>query len=335
MEFKDLKLILSWIRPANSTQEENFVLWLVERIRNLGYEPVQDGFGNVWVEHQNSSTLFTAHTDTCHSVRLVEQFQNLLFDEELGIASLENPEHGYVLGADDGTGIWVMLQMLQAQVPASFVFYREEEVGGRGSHWSATNEPDRYARYNRAVSFDRKENHSIITHQGGGRCCSEEFSDALGLQLEPHGVEFRSDTGGTFADSANLTDLVGECTNLSVGYNYEHSCSEYQDLSFLQTLVPALIKVDWESLPTQRKPGEVESLYAKFSTSGSDPWSWYTNEVQTTNLTKYVDQQFEDSDVNFLDSLVDNLVMYGEDFARELVYDSPEEAVELLLYLAR
>ena len=303
MDVEFLKTILGWVRPARSVQEATFIDWLEFYLETMGYEYSQDAYGNVWVEHGSATTLFTCHTDTCHSPSITDMTQELV--EDIGILTLADPRPGYVLGADCGTGVFIMLEMLRLEVQGSYVFYRCEEIGGLGSLWSAENEPKRYSQYLHAVAFDRKGSTSIITHQFGERCCSQEFAEELGrcLGLTP-------DAGGTFTDTANLTSLVPECTNLSVGYGSQHTCYEYQDLAFLPDYIQRLTQVDWASLPVVRNVDEVEGW-------GLTPTSAEVEGRSTGDLWQ----------------VAEDIERYGETYAAEIVYGDPELAVELLTYL--
>ena len=49
-------------------------------------------------------------------------------------------------------------------------------------------------------------------------------------------------------------DIIPECTNISVGYMYEHTTGEYQDIDYLQRLCKAVCLIDWETLPVERDP---------------------------------------------------------------------------------
>ena len=63
-------------------------------------------------------------------------------------------------------------------------------------------------------------------------------------------------TSGTFADSANYADLIPECSDLSIGYQHEHSDSEYLNVRYLEQLIDRLCAVDWASLAIRRDPLE-------------------------------------------------------------------------------
>ena len=220
---------------------------------------IEDEFGNFWVtvnkaDGSTPTSVFSSHTDTVHKAKATEQYKLSIKKAWVEVKG------GGVLGADCGTGIWLMLNMIKAQVPGIYLFHREEEIGGGGSSFIASGPLGKVFTtlgVKRCIAFDRKDVNHVITHQGGTRCCSDTFAQALANALNAgSGMTFDLNDGGSFTDSANYTDLIGECTNLSVGYYDQHTQSECQDLSFCTRLAKQLIKIDWESLPTARAPGE-------------------------------------------------------------------------------
>ena len=68
---------------------------------------------------------------------------------------------------------------------------------------------------------------------------------------------------------AEFTDIISECTNLSVGYYREHTVSESQDIEHLESLAQACLGVDWENLPTKRDPKYTEYKTSTYSTKTS------------------------------------------------------------------
>jgi hypothetical protein len=69
-------------------------------------------------------------------------------------------------------------------------------------------------------------------------------------------MNIKLDNTGVFTDSANFIDNINECTNISVGYFNEHSKEEYQNVTFLEQLCNACIKVDWTNLTISRNIGQ-------------------------------------------------------------------------------
>jgi hypothetical protein len=164
-----------------------------------------------------------------------------------------------ILGADDGTGIYIMLEMISAQVPGVYMFHRGEERGGLGSAWMAENETAFLRTFKRAIAFDRKGKTSVITSQLGQSCCSDSFGNALAKALSAMpGTTWNLDPTGSFTDTANYTSLIPECTNISVGYINQHTRNESQDLTFAVDLAKTMSMVNYNALPTVRCETKVE-----------------------------------------------------------------------------
>lgn len=231
----------------------------------------QDGFGNRYLRLGQSTTLFSCHLDTVHRDGGV---QDILYDAELQIVYKDD---GAPLGADDGAGIWLLLQMIKEGIPGLYVFHRAEEVGGQGSSYIAAKTPDLLKGIQRAIAFDRRGTSDIITHQAGERCCSDNFAKALANELFmkhkpcPHGI---------FTDTANYIELIPECTNISIGYDREHSSHEALDVDYLLELAEAVMEVNWEKLPTERKPER------EFGFDGWSAWDEYPDAIDYYELVE-------------------------------------------------
>lgn len=273
-DIKQLVRIHTFKRPHNSKTVDLFVeQFLIEPFANAAvhletlYSKTGEPLAVVITTDITSRTLFSAHVDTVHST---SGRQCVEYDHEMGLM-LKTQDAGKkdneCLGADDGAGVWVLLQMIKANVPGTYAFHYGEERGGVGSSAIAIEHRPWLARFDRAIAVDRKGTDNIITHQGWGRCCSDDFAKALAAQFNMAGQNhsFKPDSGGVFTDTANYTDDVPECTNLSCGYEAQHTHNESLDVEFLIRLKDAMLVVDWESLPTVRKAGEVDSLYDNYA----------------------------------------------------------------------
>lgn len=270
-DLETIRAMLGYKRPAGSKTERRFIK---DWIKPLGVE--QDTAGNLYKRIGDSAVLWSCHTDTVHrtggpqSVRIID-----------GIADTTDKDSN-CLGADDTAGIWLMREMILAERPGLYVFHREEETGGHGSSHIALRTPSLLDRTAIAVAFDRRGTNSVITHQWGGRCCSEAFAYSLGNAL---GMGHRPDDGGSFTDTANYTELVGECTNLSVGYANEHRANESLDCTYLLELRDSLLTLDGRDLIVERQPGEVDlwespaAPYANGEAFGA--WSGEDQELRT------------------------------------------------------
>lgn len=228
-------------RPSGSIEEAKFAAWMAVTFN----ASMIDEAGNIHFDRRKNGerTLWTAHTDTVHYTAGPNRIK---VDGKFWKANQD------VLGADDGAGCALIAHMLERGVPGYFCLFRSEECGGQGSKWLAENMPELLEEFDRAIAFDRAGYYDVITHQAGTRCCSDEFALALADQLTDQGLMFVHASEGVYTDTAEFTELIAECTNLSVGYFHQHSNEEIQDVEFLKELADVLCVVDWESLPVKR-----------------------------------------------------------------------------------
>jgi hypothetical protein len=208
----------------------------------------KDKSGNYFYEIGNSKTVFASHIDTVS--KEYKPINRVIEDNIIKTDETTN------LGADDKAGMTVMLWMIKNKIPGVYYFFIGEEVGCIGSG-SAALDSKTFKKFSRIISFDRRGTNSVITHQSGFRCCSDEFAKALSTQLSKGGLSYKKDPSGVYTDSAEFVDIIPECTNISVGYYKEHTNFEYQDIEHLEKLANSCLTVDWENLPTVRK------LYSK------------------------------------------------------------------------
>ena len=166
-----------------------------------------------------------------------------------------------------------MCEMIRADVPGLYIFHRAEEVGGLGSRHIASETPDLLAGIKCAIALDRKGFTNIITHQFS-RCCSDAFALSLADQLNQGfaGDGWAADDTGVFTDTANYTDLVDECTNLSVGYFQAHTSNECLNYMFLGDLLDTLVHLDQSRLVIERSPGATDTHQVGYWGGHFDAW---------------------------------------------------------------
>lgn len=252
---KRLLAMLSYKRPHGSKSE---AAWVKRFIMPYNPEVIRDRFGDPMVyvvQVGESTTLFSAHIDTMHRTpgrQKVIESDGILFKAD-----------GEPLGADDGAGVWLLLEMIDAGIPGAYTFPVGEERGGIGSSWFAENIPDFLRLFSRAITFDRRGVDSIITHQACGRCCSDKFAETLADQLNSANNNFMysPDDTGVYTDTAEYIEMIPECTNVSCGYQDEHTPREQLDVAHIVALRDACLRLDWESLPVVRDPSEIEPRY--------------------------------------------------------------------------
>lgn len=272
-KLKDLINILTWCRGAGTKSESEFVSRYIATIPNIW----PDDYGNYHLTiGSNPEVLWSCHTDT---VTRKEGRQNVKWLEK-GILGLNNGQVGQCLGADDGAGVWLCLELIKAGKEGHYVFHRDEEIGGLGSSWIAKNAYVLPEGIKYAIAMDRCGTTDVITHQGFQRSASNEFAESLCKQLPKSMIP---DDTGVFTDTANYVDIIPECTNLSVGYQRNHGQHETLDVRFLKQLRDHLLKLDVSQLVCKRVAGDLEycdygyyggaSTYNGMATMGYNPHS--------------------------------------------------------------
>lgn len=297
--------MLRYKRPHDSRTELEWVDKFILR----PYEGMAHNIDNMaWVieiplaNGNASETLFSCHVDTVHRT---EGRQRVKFNKQ---TMSYYKDDGECLGADDTAGCWLMLEMIDRGIAGTYVFHRGEERGGIGSTHLSKVHADWLTGFKRAIAFDRRGGDSVITHQGWGRCCSDKFGVALADALNTSNelLMYSPDDTGIFTDTANYVDLIPECTNLSCGYDHEHTGKETLNVVQLFELRNALFCIDFESLPTARDPLEIDDSWdtrysskyglASYDYGYSRP-ELTTNDLYRMSRSQMIDLAYEDPEL--------------------------------------
>lgn len=206
----------------------------------------------------NPSTIFCAHYDTVDPVDIVSGTKTLVFRNHertiLGL-SAKDTSGARCLGADDGAGCEILACLYEAGVPGIYIWSAEEETGCKGTKRLLRGFDNLLDNITKVISFDRRGTEDIITHQMGYRTCSDAFAQSLRLAL---GMNHKLNDGGSYTDSFEYALDVAECTNIAVGYQCAHFRGETLNLTYLKTLIESLVSIQWEELPIEREPGEMD-----------------------------------------------------------------------------
>jgi hypothetical protein len=244
IDLDTLSNMLRYRRPQGSPSQQSFCREFLEPVFGK-----PDDAGN-YVLHlgQNPRLIFSSHHDTVHHAEGMQRIE-ILADQVVHLHPEETTSN--CLGADDAAGIWLQLRMIHAGVAGTYVVHNAEERGGIGSKALVESEPDWLSERDAILAFDRRGDSSVITHQRYGRCCSDAFADRVIHMLGHLPTPFRKDPYGSFTDSAHYPDHM-ERTNLSCGYDAEHTRRESLDLIHLAHLSDRLCQADWSLLKTSQ-----------------------------------------------------------------------------------
>ena len=261
--------ILSWKRGHDSPGEIAFMSWLHSEIKARGGKPEVMAAGCVAVtvprsDNKSVTTLFSCHTDTVDWKSGADTGpQKVVYDPAFGHIFLDknDPGAGSCLGADDGAGVWLMLEMIREEVPGTYLFHRGEERGGIGSNAMLAKHRSTLEAFEAAVAFDRADDFEVIITQGGQKCASEKFGTALALELnkQDRAFNYKTSHGGTFTDTKVYRGVIAECVNVGVGYHAQHGQQETLDYGHLVRLRDACVGMNWNSLPIDRDPKAYEA----------------------------------------------------------------------------
>lgn len=248
MLMENLIEMLTYCRPQGSDTQKDFCIKYLHP--TLG-KPDKDG-NYVKIVGKNPNVAFAAHHDTVH---MREGIQKLKISGN--IISLPEGSTSSCLGADCTTGVWLILEMVKANIPGVYLVHAAEESGCIGSKALVARNHKWMRQLDAVISFDRKGQESIITHQMSFRTCSNDFAVSLENILD---LGLKADDTGSYTDSNEYAHHVSECTNLSVGYLNQHTNRETQDMSFAEILRDSLVSADWSKLKFSRDKNIAEYL---------------------------------------------------------------------------
>lgn len=252
----------TYCRPMGSRTERQFIDRYISNLPRAE----RDEFGNWHVTVDDAPVLWSCHTDTVHSK---SGRQEVHLNRKTGNLALSKFSNSSCLGADDTAGVFLCREMILAKVPGHYVFHYGEERGGIGSGELAATYPSFLSMFKFAIALDRQGHSDVITFQSGGRTASDAFAKSLSAQL---GGYYEPCAMGLYTDTSEYSEIIPECSNVSIGYSRAHSYMESLDTRHVLRLLDALKKIDVSKLVCERDPSKYESQWG----------SWSSESKQTT-----------------------------------------------------
>lgn len=268
---KLLTSILKWRRAMDSIGEAKMIQDII-----MPLSPDIDKAGNLYVKIGDSRVIWSSHTDSVHHDNNTCNMQSLAIVERDNIPFMvlgdKSKKSGNCLGADDGAGIFLMIEMIKAKIPGLYIFHRGEESGCIGSGWIAENRRNMLSKYDYCISFDRADTYEIITHQSGRRTASDMFAESMAKQLNSanKAFEYEPSPNGSYTDSNEYRAIIPECANIGVGYYRQHGPTESQNLYHLFALRDALLSFEESHLECGRDPSKIEDDWSDWNADSFD-----------------------------------------------------------------
>ena len=275
----NLNYILSIKRPHSSESVKKVTEWIFNQIpKKLKNKSFFDDFGNLHIDNRQNKkinkTLFIGHVDTVHKIGGVNKIKK---------TTTNWLANGDPLGADDGAGCTLLIHLIKNNIKGYYIFSQGEECGGLGAKFIVKNYSFLLSEFDCAIAFDRKGVDSVISYQGV-RCASDRFCENLSSVLNSTNSDFMysKDDSGIYTDTAEFVHIIPECTNISVGYDHEHSDKENLNIVHFKNLAAGILLINWDNLTIERDPKLIENKYFPSNWLESYPIDNYVNPLNYT-----------------------------------------------------
>lgn len=206
-----------------SGKEDKMVKFLISYIKSLpgDIKLGKDTYGNIYAVKGEceSYAAMCAHLDQVSCCPHPHDFRPI--ETRDYIFGFSRKEHSFCnLGADDKNGVFLSLEALKKYDCLKVVFFKEEEIGCRGSQNCMMSFFDD-CRF--VIQCDRKGNSDLITSIGCTDLCSEKFIQ----DIDPERYGY-SETQGLMTDVEVLKEkgLSVSALNISTGYYNPHGEDE-------------------------------------------------------------------------------------------------------------
>ncbi len=265
----------TWLEPTLKT--------IVRRLREQGFTVAEQVVGSTWGDRnycfdvsrdgQLSEVLYVAHydtvdKDTARSYRYSKNtatvndtydsgklVKHLTIIDGVAMLTANHVQNFGVgcLGADDGAGLGVMLDLMASGTLGGYCFTTGEECGGYGAEDVVKSATPFLKQYKMAIEIDRRGFKDVIISQSAGDCASEEFGEFMAKVI---GMEMETSVLGSYTDVSTFAEIIPECVNLSAGYTGAHSTDEQVCLPWLDYLAKQLKSANWGEAPIKRTAGD-------------------------------------------------------------------------------
>lgn len=256
---KELLKLYSFESIHHTPDEKALADWIDEWLTAHKIDYTRDG-DNFYRLSQFQEPILSAHLDQVKTNGKAEHF---VMTEEKHIIAYNNLWERTSLGGDDKNGVWIILKMLEKNLPINFIISAGEEVGCVGIHYLETQKVlDKIKDLDTfCIVLDRRGSKDVLESGGGTTYCKTLAQDICNY------LNDMTVTTGSVSDTATICEYC-ESVNMSVAYEKPHTAEEHTDWTRLQDICSyvEMLCTDFAHYPTP------PSVYTRKSS-----WSYYTN----------------------------------------------------------
>ncbi len=215
-------LLLDTMRnQTESYKSHRMESFIKKKVRSMKLDFTTDNYGNIYVAKGDADLYPTmvCHIDTVHDIN--NNIELVKIDDKLLAIDRTNCKR-YGIGGDDKVGVYITLSLLQHYDNFKAVFFKDEEVGCKGSSQA---DFSFFADSNVVLECDRRGIDDFVTSISGTKLSDESFQESIESILKKYN---RKCCAGGITDVGEIAEKTKvQVANMSCGYYDPHTDNEY------------------------------------------------------------------------------------------------------------
>ncbi|QDP52644.1 MAG: putative peptidase [Prokaryotic dsDNA virus sp.] len=231
-------LLLDTMRiQTESYKSHRMETFIKKKVKTMGLDYTTDKYGNIYVAKGDADLYPTmvCHIDTVHTIN--NNVQLVKIDDKLLAIDRTNCQR-YGIGGDDKVGVYITLSLLQYYDNFKAVFFKDEEVGCKGSSQA---DFSFFSDSNVVLECDRRGIGDFVTSISGIKLSDDIFQESISSILTKYN---RKCCAGGITDVGEIAEKTNvQVANMSCGYYDPHSDNEYIVVSEVEATKQMCIEI--------------------------------------------------------------------------------------------